>query len=598
VNKHAFSGLLAIVGTLALGLLIREVGVGQLLAALAAGASVVPLLVLLEIAGMALDALAIRALHGARGREIEVRTWVRSTLVATFAAQTLPGGRVLGEVLRASLIAPRLAEGASTPAVRAASVALVGHGLHVLVASGMASACAVMLDGPLRWALAAVAAWTLALGTTLTCAPRSLPALRWIARRLQLTQLADVSSVEPIDGLPRALGFSVLARLVHLTSAGVAVHAVLTASSPPMGALVSESLQLLAANVGDAVPGQAGVIEGTFRVFSDALYPSASPTSAASAAVAVALLLRATRIGVAATAGVAYWLAPARSLRTALAIGALLVPSGAAAQPTLIAHQRLVALVNPFGAEHGFALGVRWERGDGVDPLREGTHLELGGVTYVSPLSQLSGAYLQFVPWAFLVLRAELMSLTQWPIGLDGAGYYAIPEYAAQASDQLLGPMPADEGAVAAGFDLQLSATLQLAARFGIWRPILLAQVTFEHETLGDAPFHYDPRYDLVLARQDWMVASSSYAMIELAASSQVAIRIGAYDDLRFVPRSGYANHVLGPVAMLSLTELDAAVPEVLILVRAGAHLDDSRREGEWTGLLGLLVTYDLGAAP
>jgi len=364
VNKPILSVLLATVGAFGLILLVGEVGFSALLDALAGGVTVVPLLLLLELSGMALDALASRALHGARGRDVDMRTWIRSSLIATFAAQTLPGGRVLGEALRASLIAPRLTAGTSTSAVRSASVALVGQGLHVLAVSAMASIAALVVDGPLRWALVAVAAWTLVLGTTLLWAPRQLRMLRWIARRLQLAQLAEASTLEPIDGLPQALAYSALARLLHLVSAGLAVHAVLAARSPVVGAVVSESLQLLAANVGDAVPGQAGVIEGTFRVFSEVLYPLASPAAAASAAVAVALLLRATRIGVAATAGIAYWLGPHRSLRAALALGCLLEPSVSAAQsPTLVVHQRLVGPVNPVGAEHAISLGVRVDLG-------------------------------------------------------------------------------------------------------------------------------------------------------------------------------------------------------------------------------------------
>ncbi len=595
VSKRLLGIVLGIGGILVVIAVVRDVGAQALLDVLVLGAPWLPWLIALEVGAAALDALAIRVLHGER---TEGAVHARAALLATLSVHTLPGGRMLGEVLRASSIAS--GSGAGPEAfVRSGAIALVGHGLHVLCVAVMASVAALAVDGPLRWALALVAAWTLVLGTALVAAPRSLRLLRWLASRTGLTKLADVVVLERIDGAPRALALSALSRLVHLIAAGVAVQAVLAAPSVIDGAIVGEALQLLAANVGDAVPGQAGVIEGTFRSLAGSLYPSTHPEVAARAAVAVALLLRASRIVVAAASGLLYVLLgalpqrlPRALARPAVLLGLLaLMPSPSAAQTHVVVHQRMVGLVNPVGAEHAISLGVRVDHDDGVDPLREGTHLELGGVAYVSPISQLSGGYVQVSPWAFLVLRAELLSLTQWPIGMDGAGYYAV-----EGNDRLVGGLSADDGAVAAGFDLQLSATLQLAVQIDAVRPIFLAQLMLEHETLGDAPFHYDPRYDLVLARQDWMLAASSYALLEIAASPQVALRFGAFDDLRFVPRSGYANHVLGPVAMLALTELDPAVPEILVLIRAGEHLDASRREGEWTGLLAVLCTYELGA--
>jgi hypothetical protein len=125
-------------------------------------------------------------------------------------------------------------------------------------------------------------------------------------------------------------------------------------------------------------------------------------------------------------------------------------------------------------------------------------------------------------------------------------------------------------------------------------RPILWSQVLAEREKLGTAPFHHSPRYGLVLAREDWMIAVSSMLLLELGGTESVKVRLGVYDDLRAVPASGALMHQAGGVAMLALPRAGATLAELLLFVRAGVYAEGTLRDGQPVGMIGLTARYDL----
>ncbi len=249
-----------------------------------------------------------------------------------------------------------------------------------------------------------------------------------------------------------------------------------------------------------------------------------------------------------------------------------------------VVHQRLAVAIEPMGVELATALAWRLRWDDGTDPLSAGTHLELGAIAYVSPADAITGGYVSFSPWAFLTLRAELTSLSAWPLGELGAGFSPVENEAASAPGV---------GAPAFGVRASLTATLALAVQIDRFRPILHVQLGADFEELGEQPFHFSARHDRVLARQDWMLTSAAHLFLETRVDPTLALRLGAFDDVRAVPRSGHVSHVVGPAAMLVLERLDTHVPELSVLVRAGAHVDETAREGAWTGLIALFARYE-----
>lgn len=257
-----------------------------------------------------------------------------------------------------------------------------------------------------------------------------------------------------------------------------------------------------------------------------------------------------------------------------------------------VVNERLVAVVNPMGAEHAIGVGLRAPLGDPDELLFRGAHAEAGVVNYTSPVYSTTAAYLQVSPLAFLVLRAEIAGLEMWSIGLDGAGYFPVTsDRRPLASADLQG----DRGAHASGWGLTLSTILQGAVPIGPLRLIVWNQLGAEHVRLGEAPYYYHPRYDAVLAQQDWVITNWAMVLLEADLGAGARLRFGGYDELRDVPRSGAFANQAGLVAALAIERADPAVPELMPIVRLGIHTHRRAGAGELTLLVGLLARYDLG---
>lgn len=256
----------------------------------------------------------------------------------------------------------------------------------------------------------------------------------------------------------------------------------------------------------------------------------------------------------------------------------------------VVFHERLVGLINPMGAEHMLRAGVRAPLSDSADVLLRDTYVEGGAVNYTSPIYTMNGGYLEVSPLAFLILRAEVSGIFMWPIGMDGGGHYPVEGYSAN-----VGSLPAADGEHAYGWNVQLGGTLQGAVPLGPLRLLMWSQLTLELQSLGTAEHYFFPRFEVVLAREDWMLASSNLVLFEIPLSEGVALRIGAYDDMRYVFRSGYVANQVGPIVALTIENADPAVPEITAFVRAGFNTN-GMREAEWGGLAGIMIRYDAGA--
>lgn len=261
--------------------------------------------------------------------------------------------------------------------------------------------------------------------------------------------------------------------------------------------------------------------------------------------------------------------------------------------PRALAREQLALLLNPMGAEHRLDLAIRSELGDPDDILTSGTHVEGGVTTALSPVYAIGGGYFQVSPLSFLVLRSEIVGASVWPIGMSGAGHYGLGGYDADVRPQAL---PGEAAGTANGWLATFSITLQGALDLATGlRLLLVSELGLTRTVMGDAPFYYSMKHDLVLAREDTVLCSSSFVGMEIRAASDLVVRFGAYDDLRHVPASGYVGHQLGPLVMLEWQHVTPEVGSLAIFVRGGGYTHHVIREDQATILGGVAVDYELG---
>jgi hypothetical protein len=265
----------------------------------------------------------------------------------------------------------------------------------------------------------------------------------------------------------------------------------------------------------------------------------------------------------------------------------------AAPAARLIMHEQLVLLLNPMGAEHRLDLGVRREVGTPDDLLSAGSHIEGGVTTAVSPVYAFGGGYLQIQPFSFLVLRGELVGGGVWPIGMNGAGHYGVSGYDADVHSENL---PGNAAGSAGGWMASMSATLQGAVDVASgWRLLLVSEWGLSRSVLGTDAHYYSMKYDLVLAREDFVVTGSSFLGAEARLASDLVVRFGAYDDFRNVPNSSYVGHQVGGLAMLEWQHITPEIGALAVFVRGGGYTHHVIREGEATILGGIAIDYELG---
>lgn len=297
------------------------------------------------------------------------------------------------------------------------------------------------------------------------------------------------------------------------------------------------------------------------------------------------------------------WLGKAR-LWLALVVVALALPARASASclgagvPRWAAHQGLVLLLNPMGAEHNLRLGLCVPLYDAPDASLALNHLELGAVTYVSPVYAIGGGYAQVVPASFLVLRSELSGMGVWPLPLDGAGYFARDGYDTRwTADDL----PAAAATTASGWTFRGVAALRGRVDLaGVPWGGSLALVVYDaffadYHELGSAAYFAQLRFDVVSARRDWVLGNEAMLMVGVPVDRGTELRIGAYDQTRDVPASGYVGNQIGGLVMLTWTRPFPGVDEISVFVRVGGYTSHGVRLGEATTLGGAMTDHDLG---
>lgn len=254
--------------------------------------------------------------------------------------------------------------------------------------------------------------------------------------------------------------------------------------------------------------------------------------------------------------------------------------------------------INPLGVENQLALSLcmPFTRTPGV--LFDFTNVEVGLVNYLSPIYDHQGAFISITPLSFLKLRVEVAGLGIWPIPLDGSGYNGFTGYDDDFSEDVRRQR---EGGSTTGTVVELSATLQGKVPLPGGKSVLFTDTFIGGLwTVGDAPFYYNSRRDVLLSRSDWVLKNTGALLVEIPLSDNISVRVGAMDDLNYVPRSGYLTNIVAGITTLLVKRAGPVLRNLQPFVRVGgftSHASSTKfREGEVNVLGGINTFYDLGS--
>lgn len=247
--------------------LVAVTGAAPMLAALRRVAPSVPTLFLLELAIVALNALALSSLYRASGNPPPRRALWRATFIGNALAATLPFGRLAAEGWKAA----RLRRWSGGATASASAVGLQSSLLLANAAIALAGLVGVAIRCGRAWPTLAVGGFagaTAMLGGGLLMAGR-LRAGRWLGDRMRSVEAHgaafDAAFERVSRGLPKATGFECLSRALQLAQVAVLVRAT-GHGAGVINALATHGLVLTGAALGDALPAQVGATDAMLAV--------------------------------------------------------------------------------------------------------------------------------------------------------------------------------------------------------------------------------------------------------------------------------------------------------------------------------------------
>lgn len=235
------------------------------------------LLVALEGLRIVCESQATRALYGASLR-VSTRRLLYVHAVSHAIATAMPAGRLAAEASKAVMFT------ADVGATRVAQVAASMQTLGLLSSAVLALPCALAAWGlgatPLAAALAVQGAALLALAAVLIAALRHESVRAWCQRRMPGWEAARGGDDRVAVG---ALGWMILQRSLPIAQLGLLLS--LLGAWDPLRALGLGGAAMVGSTVGDAVPGQLGVLGGALALAAPGL--GLRPASALAMAVAI-----------------------------------------------------------------------------------------------------------------------------------------------------------------------------------------------------------------------------------------------------------------------------------------------------------------------
>lgn len=256
---------------------------------------VLPIVLLLEVGRLVLEALASRAALGPSGAALPFSSLLHAQAIAHAVLSVAPAARPSAELTKAALLSGSLGgpEVAGAAAImQAATFVAVGS---VSLVCGVAT---LSRTGPglLVWLLLGNATLLLALGVGLRALLRAERPYRFLRAKLParaaLLERFRESARGGERGAARPASFLLLAMLCQVLQLRVLAGAI-TGSGSVSGALAAQGVHLVTASLAVFVPGQLGAREVAFSMAADAL-----GTTKAQAAT-MALLAHASQLALA-----------------------------------------------------------------------------------------------------------------------------------------------------------------------------------------------------------------------------------------------------------------------------------------------------------
>lgn len=241
---------------------LRYAGIGPMGQALLRVAAWLPLLMLLELTIIAFNALALRSLYRAAGRDAPSRPFWRAVYLGNTFAVVLPAGRLMTETWKAV----RLARYVTGPISAAGAV---GCQAAVLIGNAIIAAMSligVALRCGMTWPTLAVALFSvgmIGMGGSVFLLGRARLG-RWLGTRMAMVQGHGSAFDEAFLASSRSLGiaafFESCARLCQLAQVALLLYAGGHAMGV-IGTLATYGLLLVGSALGDMLPAQLGATD-------------------------------------------------------------------------------------------------------------------------------------------------------------------------------------------------------------------------------------------------------------------------------------------------------------------------------------------------
>ena len=264
------------------------------------------------------------------------------------------------------------------------------------------------------------------------------------------------------------------------------------------------------------------------------------------------------------------------------------------ARPRWLATTTLIGALNPKGLELQLEAGRCMPLITRPGLLFDYTNLQFGLVAYVAPVYAMPGAFVSIAPLSVIELRAEAAGVAEWPIGLDGAGYFPLPSAEAPWS-----PLPAANGVAAQGYMVNLIGSLRfelpLSSR---WSLLAVDTASFQLWQLGDAPAYYNTRHDLPMERRDTLLKNVALLLLQHTRGDRLKLRFGVTGDFTRVTSTGYRQDVVAGLLTAAFSRWPGPQSETELFLRLGVYTAHAYHQGEAQLFAGLSTTFELSPRP
>jgi hypothetical protein len=267
-RKAVLHGIFAVVGLVAMALLVRSVGPSALVTALRSSARWLPLLFALELGRVATEIWATRSLSAAVRARVPFVELTRAHVLGYAIASVMPAGRAAGEALKAAMLS-RFVGAPEAAAVGAAnqSSAMLGGALAAIPC--VIAAYSLTGTSALTGSLAVFTVVSLFIVAAFQIACRRRDVGGALIRKITKMEESSTSFEAAIGRIPPVPLVATIAALASRALFTIELVVLLHATAGVMGfgrTWLTLGVSLVGGAIGDMVPGQLGASDGAFAL--------------------------------------------------------------------------------------------------------------------------------------------------------------------------------------------------------------------------------------------------------------------------------------------------------------------------------------------